>query len=268
MKKNSILNFSFFILTLLLSACGGPSSEVLNQEDTARVLVDLELANAMTIDFSNADLRTDSAHLALRSSVLAKHGINEAVMDTTMKWYGAHLKEYMDVLDRADSLLADTLRRIDEEMRLASAAAAGDTLQLWTLPPSVVFARNQPLEFVAFELETDTTWHRGDVVTLDLVLDNARSPLYVTLGADYANRGRTTDVVRKTHVGAPGEHLTLKLQLDDNLSVSRIFCYMQMKPAEGERAFADSIRLMRSRMVSDEYNEWRRFTQRLRRNAL
>lgn len=268
MKNHSsflILHFSFLIFALLFAACRRVPPLVLGQEEMAQVLVDLELTDAMAVDFSIREFRSDSARLALRSAVLAKHGINEAVMDSSMMWYGSHLTEYLAVLDRADTLLADTLRKIDTEMRAAQALAAGDTLNLWTLPPSALFARNQPSQFVAFEVEADSTWRRGDVVTLELTLDNARSPLRVTLGADYANRGRATDVVEKIHVE---NRLNLQLQLDSNLSVSRIYCFMHLAPAEGERAFADSIRLTRSRMVSDEYNDRRRFTRRLRRHDL
>lgn len=238
---------------------------VLDRDRMAAVLVDLEMSNAMA-DAQITDFRTDSARLVLRQAVLAKHGVNEAVMDSSMRWYGAHLSEYLKVLDRADSLLADTLRHIDTEMRLASARAAGDTLDIWPMAPSVVFAANQPASIVAFEVEADSTWHRGDVVTLSLTLDNALTPIYITLGADYANRGGNTDIKRNRPEAALARN-TVQLQLDSNVSVSRIFGFLQMYPAAGERAFADSIRLSRTRLVSDQYNERRAFTQQFRRHS-
>lgn len=267
MKNKSffILHFSFIIL--MLAACKRVPPMVLERDDMAALLVDLELANAVGVEHGFGDLRSDSARLALRQAVLAKHGVNEAVMDSSMRWYGAHLGEYLKVLDQADSLLADTLSYIDTEIRLAKERAAGDTLDLWTLEPSIIFARNQPSNIIAFEVPADSTWRRGDVVTLSLTLDNARTPLSVTLGADYANRGHAVDVKHNRPLDDQ-RRITVQLQLDSNINVSRIYGYMQMHPAEGERAFADSIRLTRTRLVSDHYNERRSFTQRLRHNDL
>ncbi len=256
------------LLCVMTAACKSRPDTVLDEERMARLMADLELADAMCIDQGLGQFASDSMKMALRSSVLAKHGINEATLDTCLRWYGANLPEYLKVIDRADSILADSMRALERDERLKLMAMAGDSTNVWPLAPSAVFARNQPGDFLAFELEADSTWKRGDIYTLDLALHNARSPLSATLVVDYANRGRTSDAVAMSLYPADKRHLNLKLQLDSNINARRIYGYITLPAAPGERAFADSIKLMRTRLVSNEYNEGRRYTRRITRNAL
>lgn len=255
-------------MLLLLGSCRKTPDMVLEEEEMARLIVDLELADAYCTDQSLGAFSSDSMRLQLRSSVLAKHGINEAVLDSSFHWYGAHLTEYLKVIDRADSILSDSLRELDRDIRLAAERAAGDSVNVWPLAPSLVFDPGNASDFVAFEVVADSTWKRGDLFTLNLSVDNARSALSATLVVDYANRARMSDGITGFVYPGAQKRLSLKLQLDSNISAERIYGYLQLPASAGERAFADSIRLQRSRMVSSEYNQWRRFIRRIRRHDL
>lgn len=250
----------------LLAACDRTPAMVLGREPMARLIADLELADALATEQSLGGYGPDSVRLALRRSVLAKHGVNEATLDSSLRWYGANLPRYQKVLDRADSIISDSMRTLEREARAALALAAGDTTNLWPLAPSAVFARSQGSDFLTFEVAADSTWERGDVVTLKFALDNAMSPLSATLAVDYANRNRTTDAVTSRHYPGDERRYDLKLQLDSNYNATRIYGYMQLKAAAGERAIVDSIRLTRTRLVRDEYNDVRRPAHRFSRN--
>lgn len=260
---------SVLLIALLISAaCSSRPDGVLPSGKFAHIVADLELADAYVTDRRLTNFRTDSSRLEMRRAVLAKHGVNEATLDSSLHWYGKNLPEYLEVLDRADSILADSLRAIELEQKEALAAAAGDSTDLWPLNPSVVFARNQPSDFVTFEVPIDTTWRRGDVVTLSLALHNSVSRLDATIAADYANRGRTTDGITASAYPDDEAKLQIKLQLDSNLTVRRVYGFLHLSPLPGERAFADSIRLVRTRMVTDDYNHLRRAQRRLVRHDL
>lgn len=253
---------------IMLGSCRTTPETVLEEEEMAYLLSDLELANAMSENQSVGIISNDSLRLALRSSVLAKHGINEATLDTCLRWYGAHLPQYMKVIDRADSILSDTLRAYIalEENKIRT--AAGDSTDLWPDAPSAVFASTQPSDFISFEIPADSTWKRGDLFTLSFAIDNAMSALTATLAVDYKNRSRTTDAVRSNLFPGNKRRLELKLQLDSNISAERIYGYLQLTPKQGERAFVDSIRLIRSRLVQVEYNKNRRPSHRITRHEL
>lgn len=254
------------LIALCLLACDRTPPMVLGREPMAQLLVDLELADGFANERLLDGYSRDSARRALRSSVLAKHRVNEAILDSSLRWYARHLPNYMLVLDCCDSLLADTLRCIDALKADYMAARAGDTASVWPLRPSVVFARTEPSEFIAFEIPVDSSWQRGDVVRLTLALHNARSPLTATLGADYLNRNLTTETAATTLHPGDRNRLELTLQLDSTISAARIFGYLHLNPQPGERAFADSITLTRTRLLSENYNDLRYRQSRFRRN--
>lgn len=253
-------------LLLMLAGCHKRPGMVLPQERLARIIADMELADAYATDQRLTSVGSDSMRLNLRRSILSKHGVNEATLDSSLSWYGRNLPEYLKMLERADSILADSLRALELEEQTALATAAGDTIDLWPHAPSVVFARNQPSDFVVFELPIDSTWQRGDVVTLTFALHNAQSSISAALNVDYANRAETTDGI--TTISFPGDaaKASVKLQLDSTITARRVYGYLHMSPKEGERAFADSIRLVRTRMVSKDYNHLRRLQRRIRRH--
>lgn len=263
-----ILPFLIGICLILLSACRNTPETVLEEEAMAYLLSDLELANAMSESQSVGAFHNDSLRLALRSSVLAKHGINEATLDTSLRWYGAHLPEYMKVIELADSILSDTLQAFISHENEIIRLAAGDSVNLWPYAPSAVFAKTQSSDFITFEIHADSTWKRGDMISLYMASDNAMSELKATLAVDYLNRERTTDaVISKLNPGNK-RRLEVKLQLDSNISAKRIYGYIQLTPKQGERAFIDSIRLMRSRLVKTEYNKNRRSSHRITRHDI
>lgn len=248
-----------------LGACNRRPGIVLDDERMARLLVDLELADAFTTDQRLSAYVADSARLDLRRSVLAKHGVNEARLDSSFRWYGEHLPDYVKVIERADSILADSLRALENEERIALTKAAGDSTDVWPLAPSLLFARNMPSDIVSFEIPADSSWKRGDVLTLTFALHNAQSRVDATMAVDYANKNRTTDAIYGVVYPGDDARLEMKLQIDSLLSMKRVYGYLQLKPAEGERAFVDSIRLVRTRVVNDDYNRLRRIQRRLRR---
>lgn len=253
---------------LILLGCSRTPDMVLPAERMARLVADLELADALATDQRLGALATDSSRLELRRSVLARHGINEAVLDSSMRWYGANLPKFLEVLDRADSLLADSMRLVDRLAADYAAAAAGDSADLWPREPSALFARTQPTDFYAFEIPADSTWKRGDVFALEFNFDNASTPLRATMVVDYLNRGATSDAISQRYYPGDTRHFKVIIQTDSNISAKRLYGYFHLSPAEGERAFLDSIRLVRTRLVSDKYNEHRRLQRRILRHDL
>lgn len=266
MKRTPGISLLAALALLLLVACSKTPPMVLGPEKMARLMADMELAEAQVTDGRLGEFFTDSSRLAMRRSVLAKHGVNEAVLDSSLRWYGANLPLYLQVIDRADTILGDSLRLLCALRANAATAAAGDSADIWPLAPSALFARGQQTEMLSFEVDADSTWRRGDVVTLTFAYDNASTPLAVTLGADYANRARVTETISERFYPGDERRFKLALQLDSNISVKRIFGYFLARPAEEERAYADSIRLVRTRLVRDDYNHLRRRTRGIRRH--
>lgn len=240
---------------LIVAACSRTPGPVLGEERMARLLVDLELADAYATEQRLQKFDTDSIRLALRESVLAKHRVNEATLDTSLRWYGAHLPRLIKVYERADSILSDSLRALDSEEFAVLAAAAGDSAQVWPLAPSIPLESSQ---FFAFELEPDSTWERGDVLEWKFAAHNLRrEEVSVTFGVDYADKAATVNAQTISRESHDNPHFSLLLQLDRQKTAKRVFGYVRVPLDSGRRIFIDSITLTRTRMIEDDYHSRR-----------
>lgn len=256
---------ALLLVTLLIAACTRVPDTVLPQEEMARLMVDLELADAYATDQRLGTFAADSMRLLLRESVLAKHGVNEAKLDTSMRWYGRNLPELQKVYDRMDSILADSLRALDQLAMQASLEASGDTVSLWPLQKSEVLTNGR--QFIVFEIPQDSTWERGDVIEWQFAVhNNARlHPITASIGADYENRSRSIDVQSQRNEKGQSQHIKLLLQLDRQKQACRLFGYIQIPIDSSERVFIDSISLTRTRIVDSEYHQRRYRTKTFNR---
>lgn len=248
------------LLLVLITACHRTPMGVPGQEQMARLLVDLHVADALA-DEQRTIFDTDSIRQVLKESVLAAHGMTQEDLDAAYDWYGHNLTDYIKVYERADSIITDTLRAIDLRERVERLAQGGDTADVWPLPPAYVFSRRAASDYLTFEVPHDSTWRRGDVYEFSARLVNSRSPLQVTMAVEYMDDRRTLEVYDGGPVTADGP-VSLELRLDSTRTAARIYGFARLTPAEGEEAVLDSITLTRTRAVQERYGSMRRLLRR------
>lgn len=244
------------LLCIVAAACRRTPAPVLGKEKMARLLVDLNLADAMMSDQMTLRYeKLDTGRAQMRRAVLQRHGVSQEQLDTSLTWYGKNLPRLIEVLDRVDSIFADSLRALDHAEHIALQALAGDTLQMWPHAPSVAV---EGTRYLTFEMPVDTAFRRGDVLQWQFVVHNAdRLPLHAVIGVDYANKGRTTDMRRIDLTPRDDKRVDLMLQTDRQRSVKRIWGYVEVDADTTRRVFVDSITLQRTRLIADDYNERR-----------
>ena len=98
------------LAAVMLAACSKVPDEILSEKEMRRVLADMLIAEAM-INMDNDTYRSDTARLALYEGVFRKHGITQALYDSSLMWYGRNLDIYMKVYDR---VLDDINRSIND----------------------------------------------------------------------------------------------------------------------------------------------------------
>lgn len=267
-KRMAVMAASAAML-LTSGGCGsGKGPEVIGSEEMARLIVDMQLADAFVMDQSLGIFSADSVRIAMRMAVLAKHSVSEAQLDSSYRYYGRHLSTLLKIYDRADAMLADSLAALEHEEHMLRASAAGDSVDVWPSAPSVVMASTGLSEFFSVRIEADSTWLRGDQIIWEMSLDNARSPLYASLTVSYLGSERKMEsVTGEILPNASVRRLTLAVQTDSNVSIGSVIGYLRMPLAGGERAFVDSIRMVRTRLVGEDYNYRRRNLKTLRRNG-
>jgi len=120
LKINPIIPALF--LTFLFFTCSNRPSHVLSEKKMEKVLYDIYLAEAEI----NADLTIFSSDSArkqeLLNSVLKKHKITEAVLDTSLAWYSGHLEKYFKINEKLSERFTEeleTLKRQGEPTSIA-----------------------------------------------------------------------------------------------------------------------------------------------------
>ena len=110
LRISSIVSFLF--LTLLFFACSNRPSYVLSEKKMEKVLYDLYLAGA-EINNNYAVFSSDSARKQeLLSSVLKKHKITEAALDTSLAWYSGHIEKYFKINEKLSKRFTETREKI------------------------------------------------------------------------------------------------------------------------------------------------------------
>jgi len=107
-------------LTLLFFACSNRPSYVLSENKMENVLYDIHLAEA-EINNSLNTLPADSARRQeLLNSVLKKHKITEAVLDTSLVWYSGHLDKYYKINNKLINRYTEAAKILKHQEELAT----------------------------------------------------------------------------------------------------------------------------------------------------
>ena len=113
MKVNPII--AVLCSTILFFACSNRPSYVLSEKEMEKVLYDLYLAEA-EINSNYAVFSSDSARKSdLLNSVLKKHKITEAVLDTSLAWYSANLEQYFKINDNLNKRFTEAAEALERK---------------------------------------------------------------------------------------------------------------------------------------------------------
>jgi len=125
------------------------------------VLYDVYLAEA-EINANYASFSSDSARKQdLLNSVLKKHKITEAVLDTSLAWYSGHLEAYFKINENISKRYAETAEKIRRKEGLSSKPQvfSADRLVL-PVEKENFFLKSSDLMNSAFSYKADTVLNR------------------------------------------------------------------------------------------------------------
>ncbi len=251
------------IALILATSCSHSSRNVIPQEQMARLMADLSYADAMIGSQYQSTYSSDSLRKLLKQSVLAKHGVSQSELDSAMIWYGHNLPAYMELCDRADSIISDSLKALDA-LEAAIAEAAGlrhDLVNIWPGTPAHLFSQRMPGDFITFAVEADSSWRKGDVFTWSMTLLNNRSPLSLSMTVEYADAPGYIETISADNLIDEQRHL-LELRTDSNKMPARIYGYAHLKAQPQEQAYTDSIMLARTPNTTTGYYRLRRMIRK------
>lgn len=177
--------FVYFLLIsfVVLQACTRRPFSVISPSDLQDIMVDLYIAEAI-YNTNYGGFKTDEEQEKLINSVLLKHNISRAELDSSMVWYSDNLDE----LNKINEAVGKSLNRLD-------------TIYRDNAPPKIIYKftdftnENLPISFsldstiatLAFRMDSTKLYAQGDpeefnfsfdVLGLDTITNQLESCVY------------------------------------------------------------------------------------------
>lgn len=240
------------ILCLALFACKKTPDSVIGEGEMAELLADIHEADAVVeLDFENYP--NDSVKKVLKQSIFIKHHVSQEQFDSSLMWYGQNLDIYKDVYGEVIPILESRQKSVQQEARKAGERllAAGDSADVWQLPHNLLFDRRltDGMVQLAFSMQSDGESKSGDRYKWNLRLPDAKNPVDLFLGVDYAD-GTSEYQTKSISPEMQGE---IVLQADSTRAVERVYGYLHYRMQVENTIFISGISLIRMRLNAENY---------------
>lgn len=253
LKRSIIKCVTAGCAALSLYGCNKLPEGVLNKNEMIDLLVDIHKGESV-VELQRGVYYNDSLKKMLKQSILLKHGVSQAQLDTSFVWYGNHIEDYIDVYEKVISRLEDELKVVQGNRMSTPVFAEGDSTNIWPMSSTFKLADGDIYRNINFEILPDDTWKNGDNYQLQFKVINSRQPspnIKAVVYAGYDN-GR---VEFRPSASLNNNWLKVRLVTDSTKMPERVFGYIYYELETGENIYLDSISLVRTRNRVDTYYE-------------
>ena len=244
-------------LAILYTSCDNRPEGVLSKGDMKRVLYDYHKVQGMMSNVQGDNQWTEQQYL---DAVFEKHGITQAIFDSSLVWYNAHA----DVLKDIYTDLKQTITEENEALQLKTGNTEmaaiitnnNDTTNIWT-GPKVIVLRNRNLQNLEdFTIKADTSFRPHDHILLyanvNLKHEGGYSGEY-GLTMAIAIRNKEGKVFSKVEQITNSSTRQLEISQESSSDISSVYGYFYYKgKSEGRNlCLIDNIALVRMHSPQD-----------------
>lgn len=159
--------------TVLVACKPQTPSRFIQPGDLEDILVDYHMAMAMAEE--KFDDQLSIRREVYMESVLKKHGVSRADFDSSMVFYYTHAERFAKIYSRVSARLEEkalSLGATEGEIgKYASLTSDGDTANVWNDRRTMMMRPMPPYNRFDFEIESDSTYRRGDSFLLQFMTD-------------------------------------------------------------------------------------------------
>ena len=172
---------------------------------------------------------------AYKLAVFKRYGIDETEFENSLKYYLRHterLKKIYEKEAQAQGVSASDFNQYGDE------SLKGDTTNVWNRAKAVILTPQSPYNYHYFEVKTDTTFHKGDQLTLEfdplfIVQDGTREGVAV-FTVTFGNDSIATETARFFSEG----HQSVPIQDTAHSGIKRVRGYFYMpQPHDNSTTF-------------------------------
>ncbi len=253
MKLGSRKYLALCVVAMLGVSCSKIPGYVIEPDDMASLLADIHIGESV-VDLNKSDYRTDSLKQIMLQSVLAKHGVSKQQLDTSFDWYGHNITYYMEVYDKTIELLERRLAETGNRIAAENVSIAGDSVDIWSGSPFMAVNSLSPSRTVTFSISNDENWEKGDSYTWRARFANNSGSSRWGLIADYTDGSK--DILSSELSGEGWQEL--RFITDSTKTAAHIYGYINVAVRGATTVWADSIMLVRNRLIPETYNQHNR----------
>lgn len=255
--SKSLSFITLLVLMLLVSCKPGVPNKYIQPGKMEDILYDYHLAEGLTAR-SNS-LNDSATNLTLRAyqlAILEKYKVSEAQFDSSMVYYMRHTERFHTIYENLETRMNKELVALGgagKDMYDDNLSANGDTVNIWTEERSFVFTPTIPFNQKSFYIKADTTFHKGDVLSLNLdaqfIYQDGTRNGNVMLAVRFAN---DSVAYQMTHISSSSKY-TLQVRDYKRLGIKEIrgffflsnSAYMQQSSTTLQILFIQNVRLIR-----------------------
>lgn len=257
---------TLMVVCLLLSCKPSVPSGIIPQGEMEDILYDYHIAMAMARDnYETADANT----VTYRRAVLKKYNVSQADFDSSMVYYMRHTELlhdiYVKVSDRIDQEAVSLGASASDAGRYGTLSSSGDTANVWKNATAMLLMPRKPFNYVPFQVDVDSTFHKGDRLTLEmdaqfLYQDGMRDGMAV-LAVQFKN----DSVVSRVSRIQTTQHYAVEVTDRDSLGIKKVSGYFLLNDGnfmngEGPSTtlkllFVQNIRLIRMHLSNVQKTE-------------
>lgn len=222
-------------VALALSGCHKRPEGVLGEDEMVDLMADMQLAQA----YYNTTAHTPGGREKdlLMESVMEKHGVSRAQLDSTVAYYGRNMDEYHAMLGK-----------VEKKLRERSGQEVEDIPEddIWPYSRFAALFPGQTSDGLIFSMPAEEV-EPGDGIDWRMRLTSPEG-VEIMMGIEYEDG--TTSLIKKSAAG--NRSLQVRLIADTALTTKRIFGAMTA-PQASMPLWVDSIRLVKTDYDSLEY---------------
>lgn len=239
MRKTLFFFIAAFVVAFLTVSCGD-NKHIISSGEMEEILYDYHLADAMAQQAKGGYAQNAVAY---RAAVLKKYDVSQSDFDSSMVYYMRHT----DQLHTMYQHISDRMQEEADKMGAGSTGgvtAQGDSADVWNGDKSIVLIPNEPFNLYSFDLKTDTTFHKGDILLLsfksDFIFQDGMRDGVVVLSATLGNDSVASTV---THLSSSMPS-TLQIMDNDSLGIKRIRGFFLLTKNNNANSSSTTLQLM------------------------
>jgi hypothetical protein len=154
-------------LIALITSCSKVPNDILSEKKMQEVLTDIYIAEGI-ISYEVETYNNDSIKQVVFNSVFKKHGVTQAVYDSSMVWYARNLDLFLKIYDRAKIDIDHRIADLGDIHAVVAPASNKDSVDIWPRRTTLNLKPNALFNGVTFDIKPERNYSSGSFFVLGM----------------------------------------------------------------------------------------------------